>query len=108
MLFDTTYLAIDLDVIDENFAMPHARPEAGAVRPCMALTILDRPIDMRGQSIQVLLALSATDSTKLIPFILFHGASPFRLNALTAWLRSPAIKKTRSSPSSSKLKHNSR
>jgi len=50
-------------VIDENFAMPHARPEAGAVRPCMALTILDRPIDMCGQSVQVLLALSATDNT---------------------------------------------
>lgn len=50
-------------VVDDGFALPHARPEAGALRPCMALTILDRPIDMRGQSVQVLLALAAVDNT---------------------------------------------
>lgn len=50
-------------VVDDGFALPHARPEAGVIRPCMALTILDAPIDMRGQSVQVLLALAAVDNT---------------------------------------------
>lgn len=50
-------------VLDEGFALPHARPEAGAKKPCMALLILDRPIDLLGESVQVLLALSAVDNT---------------------------------------------
>jgi len=68
-------------VIDDGFALPHARPETGAVRPCMALTILDRPIDMRGQRVQVLLALSAVDNTahldamRELAELIWHGCS---------------------------------
>ena len=68
-------------VIDDGFALPHARPEAGAVRPCMALTVLDAPVDLRGQSVQVLLALAAVDNTahldamRELAELIWHGCS---------------------------------
>jgi len=72
-------------VLDEGFALPHARPEAGAVRPCMALLILDRPIDLLGESVQVLLALAAVDNTshldamRELAELIWHGCSAAEL-----------------------------
>lgn len=53
-------------VIDQDLAMPHARPEAGAIKPAMSLLILKSPVDMLGESVKVLLALSAVDATSHI------------------------------------------
>ncbi|MEN6593530.1 MAG: PTS sugar transporter subunit IIA [Clostridiaceae bacterium] len=49
-------------VVDEGLALPHARPEDGAVRPGMAMLILERPVDLLGQSVWVFVALAAADA----------------------------------------------
>ena len=48
-------------VIDDGLALPHARPEDGARRLCMAMLLLKEPVDMLGRPVRVLAALAATD-----------------------------------------------
>ena len=49
-------------VVDEGLALPHARPEDGAVRPGMGMLILETPVDLLGQSVWVFVALAAADA----------------------------------------------
>lgn len=84
-------------VLDEGFALPHARPEAGAVRPCMALLILGRPIDLLGESVQVLLALAAVDNSshldamRELAELIWHGCSAEKLAAAASPAEAMAI-----------------
>lgn len=49
-------------VVDEGLALPHARPEDGAVRPGMSMLILETPVDLLGQPVWVFVALAAADA----------------------------------------------
>jgi mannitol/fructose-specific phosphotransferase system IIA component (Ntr-type) len=50
-------------VVDEGFALPHARPEDGALRTGLSMLILREPVDLLDQRVRVFAALSAADST---------------------------------------------
>ena len=49
-------------VVDEGLALPHARPEDGAVHPGMSMLILGTPVDLLGQPVWVFAALAAADA----------------------------------------------
>ena len=51
-------------IIDENVAMPHARPEDGANQNAFALTVLKEPVTFPNDSrkIQILISLAATSA----------------------------------------------
>lgn len=49
-------------VVDEGLALPHARPEDGAVRPGMSMLILGTPVDLLGQTVWVFAVLAAADA----------------------------------------------
>ena len=53
-------------VIDEGLALPHARPEEGAVNLGLSMLILSEPVDMLGNPVSVLVALSAVDNNSHI------------------------------------------
>jgi len=49
-------------VIDEGLALPHARPEDGALRPALAMLLLREPVDLLGNAVRVFVVLSAVDN----------------------------------------------
>lgn len=53
-------------VIDDGLALPHARPEEGALRLGLSMLILSEPVDMLGKPVSVLVALAAVDSNSHI------------------------------------------
>ena len=58
-------------VFEEGIAMPHARPECGALKTGLSLTLLKSPVvfDEGNQPVSLLIGLSATDSTSHIDAI---------------------------------------
>lgn len=75
-------------VVDEGFALPHARPEDGAVRPGMSMLVLDTPVDLLGQSVWVFVALAAADANshltalKELAELVWNGGTAQTLAAL--------------------------
>ncbi len=53
-------------VVDDGLALPHARPEDGAAALGLSMLILQKPVDMLGESVSVLVALSAVDDASHI------------------------------------------
>lgn len=53
-------------VITDNFAMPHARPEDGAIRQGYALVTFDEPVSFGDKDASVFLGFTAEDSDKHI------------------------------------------
>ena len=50
-------------VLDAELALPHARPQDGALRTDMSMLVLGEAVDMLGEPVRVLIALSASDNT---------------------------------------------
>ena len=48
--------------IAPDFAMPHARPEDGVNRTAFALVTFARPIDIEGESVQLMVTLAGSSS----------------------------------------------
>jgi len=75
-------------VVDEGLALPHARPEDGAVRPGMSMLILGTPVDLLGQPVWVFAALAAADATahlsalKELAELVWNGGTARRLASL--------------------------
>lgn len=49
--------------IAPKIAMPHARPEDGAIESDLCLIKLNNPVDLLGKEVQLFMTLSAKDST---------------------------------------------
>jgi PTS system mannitol-specific IIA component len=58
-------------ILAPGVAMPHARPECGALKTGLSLTLLKSPVvfDQGNQPVSLLIGLSATDSTSHIDAI---------------------------------------
>ncbi len=48
--------------VDKDMAMPHARPEDGAIESDMCVLKLNNPVDLLGNSVSVFFTVSAKDS----------------------------------------------
>ena len=75
-------------VVDEGFAIPHARPEDGALQVGMSMLVLREPVDLLGNSVSVFTALSAADSDshitalKELAELIWHGGNASFLSSL--------------------------
>jgi mannitol/fructose-specific phosphotransferase system IIA component (Ntr-type) len=75
-------------VIDEGFAIPHARPEDGALKAGMSMLLLREPVDLLGEKVCVFVALAAADSTshisalKELAELIWKGGSACVLSSL--------------------------
>lgn len=49
-------------VISKEFALPHAAPEDGVIQTGMSMLVLDRPVDLLGNDVRIIVVLATQDN----------------------------------------------